>query len=303
MRTTVIRPKGPGPFPLVVVNHGSTQNEIRRVAYRSPERDFEAIARWFVERGHVVAIPQRPGHGETGGPYLETQGGCDNADFRKAGLATAASIQAAIDYLTAQPFVRPDGVIIVGHSAGGWGALALASQNPRTVRAVINFSGGRGGRVDNRPDSNCAPDRRARPNRPHPDLVDLFGQRHVFSAGIVGPHGRGVSLGRRPRRVPHGGGVQAGGTFSGQLARRRRHLGASRRGIPRAESVRFYPSPLAGRVPRRGGWGCRHKAANVRDFQAGDARRTRHQTKPLYPRRPPHPSSLRSPTLPARGEG
>jgi dienelactone hydrolase len=93
---------------------------------------------------------------------MEDQYGCDNADFLTSGKNTAASIRAAIDYLTAQPFVRRGGVIVVGQSAGAWGALALASENPRRVKAVINFAGGRGGRVNNRPNSNCAPDRLVR---------------------------------------------------------------------------------------------------------------------------------------------
>src|SRR5262249_16339147 len=84
MHTAVFRPQGPGPFPLVVINHGSTQNEARRANYPLPAWDFEDISLWFVARGYAVVIPQRPGHGDTGGPYLENQNGCDNADYRRS---------------------------------------------------------------------------------------------------------------------------------------------------------------------------------------------------------------------------
>jgi dienelactone hydrolase len=157
MWTTVFRPPGAGPFPLAVINHGSTQNELQRAAYRSPE--YSALTGWLVAHGYAVAVPQRPGHGKTGGTYYEDQGGCANADFRKAGLNTAATIAAAIDYLTHQPFIRKSGVLVVGQSAGGWGALALASQNYPPVKAVIAFAPGRGGRVNGEPGRNCAPDR------------------------------------------------------------------------------------------------------------------------------------------------
>jgi dienelactone hydrolase len=50
-------------------------------------------------------------------------------------------------------------VVVVGQSAGAWGALALAGRNPAGVRAVINFAGGRGGRSYDRADNNCAPER------------------------------------------------------------------------------------------------------------------------------------------------
>ncbi len=157
MRTTLFRPAGPGPFPLVIVNHGTTQNAERRRLLKAP--DFDSMAQWFVHRGFAVAVPQRPGHGETGGEYREDQGGCDDADFARAGLGAADSIAAAVAYLRTQSFVRRTGVIVVGQSAGGWAALALASRPPAGVRAVIDFAGGLGGRSWDRPDNNCAPDR------------------------------------------------------------------------------------------------------------------------------------------------
>jgi dienelactone hydrolase len=157
MRTTLFRPAGPGPFPLVVINHGTTQNAERRRRLDVP--DFDSMAQWFVRRGFVVAVPQRPGHGDTGGAYREDQGGCDEADFARAGRGAAESIAAAVAYLRTQSFVRRTGVIVVGQSAGGWAALALASRAPDGVRAAIDFAGGLGGRSWDRPDNNCAPDR------------------------------------------------------------------------------------------------------------------------------------------------
>ena len=157
MWTTVFRPPGNGPFPLVVINHGSTQNEIRRASLRTPE--YAALTVWLVARGHAVAVPQRPGHGKTAGPYYEDQGGCANADFRKAGLNAAASIAAALDFMTHQKFIQKTGVLVIGQSAGGWGALALASQNFPPVKAVVAFAPGRGGRIEGVAGRNCSPDR------------------------------------------------------------------------------------------------------------------------------------------------
>lgn len=158
MRATVFRPQGAGPFPLVVINHGSVENAEQRRKFAQPV--FSAGAEYFARRGYAVVVPQRPGHGDTGGPYFEGRDGpCANADYVRSGLAVADSIQAAIDYMTRQSFVKRDGVIVVGQSAGGWGALGLASRNPKNVRAIISFAGGRGGRVHNRPNNNCAPEK------------------------------------------------------------------------------------------------------------------------------------------------
>lgn len=157
MRTLVLRPEGVGPFPLVLINHGSTENAARRAAMTQPQ--YTALSQWFLSRGYVVALPLRPGHGRTGGPYLEDQNGCANVDFTHAGLAAADSIETALRYMTAQRYVRRDHVVIVGQSAGGWGALALASRNPAGVSAVISFAGGRGGHSNEKPNANCAPDK------------------------------------------------------------------------------------------------------------------------------------------------
>src|ERR1700730_12335976 len=156
MRTTVFRPPGEGPFPLAVMNHGTTQNPVQRQYF--PILEFEAAALWFAKQGFVVAAPQRPGHGETGGIFLEDVASCEASDFRSAGLSGAANIQSAIDYLATQSFVQKDGVVVVVQSAGGWDSLALASQNPPMVRAVIEFEGGRGGHFGGKANQNCKPD-------------------------------------------------------------------------------------------------------------------------------------------------
>jgi len=157
MRTTMFRPRGAGPFPLAVIAHGSTQNEIRRAEFRAPQ--YPALTEWLVAHGYAVAVPQRPGHGETGGPYYEAQGGCADADYAKAGQAAAASIAAAIDFLSRQAFVKKSGAVALGHSAGGWGVLALTTQTLRPLAGVVAFAGGLGGRADDVAGKNCAPDR------------------------------------------------------------------------------------------------------------------------------------------------
>jgi dienelactone hydrolase len=157
MQATLFRPAGKGPFPLAIINHGSEEDA--RVRMRMAMPSFPALTAWLLARGYVVVLPERPGHGATGGSYLESQGACLFPDYVKAGLGAAASISATINFMVGQSFVRPTGVLVIGNSAGGWGALALASQNPRTVAGIINFAGGRGGRNQNKPDNNCAPDR------------------------------------------------------------------------------------------------------------------------------------------------
>jgi dienelactone hydrolase len=151
----LFRPPGEGPFRLAVIAHASVQNVLRRA--QMPQSEYRALSAWLVARGFAVLVPERPGHGATGGKYLEDQGGCDEADYAGAGRATAGEISAALDYLRGQSFIRRDNAVIVGHSAGGWGALALAHDNPPGVASIIAFAPGRGGHANDFPNQVCAP--------------------------------------------------------------------------------------------------------------------------------------------------
>src|SRR6185295_17572971 len=144
-----------GPFRLAIIAHATSQNVLHRA--QMPQPEYRALASWLVSRGFAVLVPERAGHGATGGRYLEDQGGCDEADFAKAGRATADSIATTLDFMRGQAFIRQDGAVIVGHSAGAWGALALAARNPQGVASIIAFAPGRGGHANDMPDQVCAP--------------------------------------------------------------------------------------------------------------------------------------------------
>ena len=155
MHALLFRPPGDGPFPLALIAHASTQNVLLRA--QMPQPEYRALAGWLVGRGFAVLVPERPGHGATGGKYLEDQGGCDEADYIRAGRATADLIAAAAGFVRTQAFIRPEGIVLMGHSAGGWGALPLASEDPRDVASIIVFAPGRGGRANDVANQVCAP--------------------------------------------------------------------------------------------------------------------------------------------------
>lgn len=160
------RPDGDGPFPLVVMNHGVAIGSLERSFF--PQVEFRDAAIWFARRGYMVIAPIRPGYGVSALDrphramfpiYFAEIGSCENPDFHKPGFAIATIIQWTIDFAVKQRLAKPDKVLVVGQSGGGWGALALSSQNLPSVRAIIAFAAGRGGHKDGKPNSNCAPDR------------------------------------------------------------------------------------------------------------------------------------------------
>ncbi|MDA9465693.1 alpha/beta hydrolase family protein [Bradyrhizobium sp. CCBAU 53415] len=152
----LFRPAGAGPFRLAVIAHASTQNALRRA--QMPQPEYRALAAFLVARGFAVLVPERLGHGATGGRYAEDQGGCDDADYARSARATAEEISLALDHLRKQDFIRKDAAIVIGHSAGGWGALAIANADPKAISGIIAFAPGRGGHVNDEPNRICAPD-------------------------------------------------------------------------------------------------------------------------------------------------
>jgi dienelactone hydrolase len=155
---TVRRPPGQGPFPLVIINHGSPSSRERP---RMEAPVFSVITDWFVDRGYAVALPLRRGYGSVGGRWDEGYGACTNPDFYRAGIETARDIEAALATMLQKPYVAQRGAVIVGQSAGGWGTIAMAARPHPAIVGLVNFAGGRGGHRNEQPNANCAPDRLA----------------------------------------------------------------------------------------------------------------------------------------------
>jgi len=160
----VARPVGDGPFPLVIMNHGIALGAHERTMF--PTVEYRAAALWFAERGYVVVSPIRYGASSLDvkdqgifGSVFAHVGSCDNPNFRGPGLAIATLNEWVIDYMSKKKFIQPGKTVVVGQSGGGWGSIALASLNPSSVQAIVTFEAGRGGRVDGKPNNNCAPDK------------------------------------------------------------------------------------------------------------------------------------------------
>ena len=199
----VVRPVGGGPYPLLVMNHGISGDPEQRGFF--PLVEYRDAAHWFARRGYFVVSPVRYGGVSIDRPeqglfslYFASVGDCDKPNFRGPGLMIATLDQWVIDFMKKEATVAPGKAIVVGQSGGGWGAIALSSLNPSSVRAIITFAAGRGGRVDGKPNNNCAPDKLVEATRnfgneiPHSNALDLLGERHILWPGLGESNARGV---------------------------------------------------------------------------------------------------------------
>jgi dienelactone hydrolase len=157
---------------MVIMNHGIAIAPEQRAFF--PPIEYRDAALWFAKQGYMVVSPIRYGatnatEAEQGlyGLFAADVGKCDHPDFRGPGLQIARLDRWIIDYFVEEKILDPKTrIIVVGQSGGGWGSIALSSLNLPSVRAIITFAAGRGGRVDGKPNNNCAPDQ----------LVETVGQ-------------------------------------------------------------------------------------------------------------------------------
>ena len=154
---TAFRPRGSGPFPWIVLSHGTAPTaEVNRAMGRY--RPLPAVSEW-VRRGYAVVAPVRRGYGASGGAnFGDSYGTCARPDFRRAGEGGALDLLATIDWAKTQPDLDPRRWLLVGQSAGGFASIYTASKRPEGLVAVLAFAPGRGGRPDTHPGEPCAPE-------------------------------------------------------------------------------------------------------------------------------------------------
>ncbi|MES2016478.1 MAG: CocE/NonD family hydrolase [Pseudomonadota bacterium] len=133
LQTTVFRPNGPGPFPLLIINHGKDAGE----PHAQTRDRFIFMATAFVKRGYAVMVPMRQGFAESSGSYADH--GCN---MTANGYAQAADVQDVIAFAREQRWIDDGRIVVAGQSYGGLATIALGTQTLPGVRGLINFAGG-----------------------------------------------------------------------------------------------------------------------------------------------------------------
>lgn len=134
LESTIFKPNGNGPFPLVIINHGLGPGN----PHNQPRYRPLSAVRYFLERNYVVIIPMRPGFSKSGGTYSDN--GCS---IELNGLTQAEIINPVISYAHNLPYINKDQTLIVGQSHGGWATLSYgATDIDSSVKGLVNFAGG-----------------------------------------------------------------------------------------------------------------------------------------------------------------
>jgi carboxymethylenebutenolidase len=144
------RPQGPGPFPAVLVNHGSgrTREELERLGpYEHVAENFGPV---FARHGYVLLYLFRHGVGLTTGKNAIdlmndafAAGGQDARNTLQIKLLEGREMTdalAGLAFLRRLPEVDPARLAVVGQSFGGSLTVLMTEREP-SLRAAIVFSG------------------------------------------------------------------------------------------------------------------------------------------------------------------
>lgn len=136
LRGFLYRPQGPGPFPVIVYNHGSEKT----LAY------IDKLAVPFVKQGYVFFAPNRRGHGRSPGTYiLDVLGKLSGAEWSRT-LVQLHEEQfsdqlGGVAFLKTQPFVDPGRIGVFGWSFGGIQTMLAAERSDVGYKAAVNCAG------------------------------------------------------------------------------------------------------------------------------------------------------------------
>ena len=153
----ICRPPAEGRAKLAVLNHAGVAPDGDRAGVVLPGCDSPP-ARWFLARGYIVVMPLRRGYGATAGAWAANPGPCAAPDYIDAGLEAGRDIDAAIQYASALPYARSDGIVVAGEGEGGWAVLGYAARPNPDVAAMVNMGGGMGGLAGGQRLRTCRPD-------------------------------------------------------------------------------------------------------------------------------------------------
>lgn len=123
----VYKPKGQGPFPVIVSIHGGPEGQYR-------PRFSSTYQMWLAKLGVAVIAPNVRGSSGYGKEYVALDNGFKREDSVK-------DIGALLDWIKTQPDLDQDRVAVFGGSYGGYMVLASAVHYSDRLKAAVDIVG------------------------------------------------------------------------------------------------------------------------------------------------------------------
>lgn len=147
IRALLGRPKGSGPFPAYISNHGSmTIQEAAHGPWTFITKG--SLSDVLARQGYVVLVVARRGYRGSEGTtttystdFTSRAEGKRAVDVIRGAEAETEDILAALEYLTGLPYVDRERIAVGGVSLGGLVSVMAAAREPR-FRALVSMAGG-----------------------------------------------------------------------------------------------------------------------------------------------------------------
>lgn len=131
----IYRPNDSLTHPLVIMTHG--RNGPQPSINPNEIQGYSVMNTALANRGYAVMMLVRRGYGNSDGPDNELK----DTPY-ESGLEAAKDLQSAVEFMKNQPYVNPNKIIVMGHSQGGWAAIAFSTLTVHGVLGTVNLSGG-----------------------------------------------------------------------------------------------------------------------------------------------------------------
>jgi len=139
--SVVVKPTGPGPFPIALITHGWVGDAAERAKMTAD--GLSSQARDLAHRGWLAVGVMRRGYGRSEGTFTEGFD-CRSLDYAKFLKNIAGDLTSALAAVSLRPDADPSRVLGVGVFTGGIAMLTFASEHPRGLVGIVNVSGGAG---------------------------------------------------------------------------------------------------------------------------------------------------------------
>lgn len=147
LEVILFKPLFDGRYPTIVFHHGSTGNGSDPSRFGNTFTS-KSVALYFVERGWMVAFPQRRGRGKSGGLYDEgfkpdrSGYSCQEAPALGGAERALEDLDVITDWIRNRADVDTTRMLVGGTSRGGILSIAHVARRPDVYLAAINFVGG-----------------------------------------------------------------------------------------------------------------------------------------------------------------
>lgn len=132
LETTIFKPNGDGPFPVLFVYHGKDFGPTEK----QPRSRMLVVAAEMVARGYVVVFPNARGFANSSG-YNNTE----RCNIHSEVMDTGKDFRAVIEFIKTKNYVNREQIVLMGQSYGGLNVLATITEPIEGLALAVNFSG------------------------------------------------------------------------------------------------------------------------------------------------------------------